>query len=451
MLILCPECGHQISDRAVFCPSCGFPICETSDKQAAAPVKAAAKSRKSKTVNRRRRLPNGFGQITELKRPGLKRRFRVSITVGGKEDGKCVQQLLRPQAYFETYNEAYSALQDYHRQNAEHGFEDRDMTMQKLFDAWLGDYQEKDRSKSALAGYQNAWSYVPGNLRNKLVADVRIKDIKDCVEHGYKTKKDGSLIPVPKTVRPLLKILFNLLFDTANILGVTSNGNISRQLTGISGDVGKEIRTHDSQQTHRSFTDDELNVIWRHMNDTVDADLLLIQSYTGFRPQELCLLKVKDIHLDDPVPFAVGGMKTEAGFSRKVPIHPDIMPFVRKRFDEAVASGSENLILAKTRRGRGSEYFLYPVSYHRYREIFNRVLQKLGISDHAPHDCRKTFATVMTRNGADEYILKILLGHRLDDLTQRVYVDRTLEDLYAEILKIPTKKVNNYAKSSPVS
>jgi len=28
MIISCPDCGRQVSDRATACPGCGFPICE---------------------------------------------------------------------------------------------------------------------------------------------------------------------------------------------------------------------------------------------------------------------------------------------------------------------------------------------------------------------------------------------------------------------------------------
>ena len=32
MMIKCPECGHQVSDKAKACPACGFPIEELKGK-----------------------------------------------------------------------------------------------------------------------------------------------------------------------------------------------------------------------------------------------------------------------------------------------------------------------------------------------------------------------------------------------------------------------------------
>jgi len=50
MLISCPECNRQISDKAFACPGCGLPMTKTKR-----PVK----------TTKRMRLPNGFGPISE--------------------------------------------------------------------------------------------------------------------------------------------------------------------------------------------------------------------------------------------------------------------------------------------------------------------------------------------------------------------------------------------------
>lgn len=59
MLIQCPECDLQVSDKANTCPHCGYPL------------KPDAKLKSSRKPNKRRRLPNGFGQISEIKVPLL--------------------------------------------------------------------------------------------------------------------------------------------------------------------------------------------------------------------------------------------------------------------------------------------------------------------------------------------------------------------------------------------
>lgn len=41
MLIACPECARQVSDRAKACPDCGFPVAEHVGEQRAAAERAA--------------------------------------------------------------------------------------------------------------------------------------------------------------------------------------------------------------------------------------------------------------------------------------------------------------------------------------------------------------------------------------------------------------------------
>lgn len=52
MLMKCPECEPQVSDKAISCPHCGYPLKRGK----------ATQSRGKK----RGQLPNGFGQITKI-------------------------------------------------------------------------------------------------------------------------------------------------------------------------------------------------------------------------------------------------------------------------------------------------------------------------------------------------------------------------------------------------
>lgn len=71
MLTPCPECQLPVSDKAMNCPHCGYPL------------KEAARKRKPRNKNnKRRRLPNGFGQISEIKNRNLRKPFRAMVTVG---------------------------------------------------------------------------------------------------------------------------------------------------------------------------------------------------------------------------------------------------------------------------------------------------------------------------------------------------------------------------------
>ena len=77
------------------------------------------------------KLPNGFGQISKLKKP-LRNPYRAMITVGTNANGRPICKLLKPKAYFKTYNEAYMALMDYHRNP--YDLEAAGMTLGELYD-----------------------------------------------------------------------------------------------------------------------------------------------------------------------------------------------------------------------------------------------------------------------------------------------------------------------------
>ena len=99
MLIKCPECELQVSDKASACPHCGYPMQST------------AKPRKPRKSNKRRRLPNGFGQISEIKNRNLRNPFRAMVTVGKTPEGRPICKPLKPESYFSTYNESTYSMQ----------------------------------------------------------------------------------------------------------------------------------------------------------------------------------------------------------------------------------------------------------------------------------------------------------------------------------------------------
>ena len=121
MLIKCPECNLQVSNHAIACPHCGYPLQTT-----------AAKKQRTKQ-RRRKKLPNGFGQISEIKTGNLYKPFRAMVTVGKDFYGRPIRKLLKPVAFFKTYNEAYAALVEYNKNPYDL---DDDLTVEELYEKW---------------------------------------------------------------------------------------------------------------------------------------------------------------------------------------------------------------------------------------------------------------------------------------------------------------------------
>lgn len=155
--------------------------------------------------------------------------------------------------------------------------------------------------------------------------------------------------------------------------------------------------------------------------------MVLIGCYSGWRPQELAILKLEDISLDDWTYY--GGLKTDAGRNRCVPIHPKVRQLVTDNYNKAIELGSAYLF--NDENGQQGTY----LTYDKYRGRFEKINKKLGMS-HRPHDTRHTFITMAKEADVNEYVLKLMVGHAIEDVTEKVYTHRTMEQLQNEISKI---------------
>lgn len=66
--------------------------------------------------------------------------------------------------------------------------------------------------------------------------------------------------------------------------------------------------------------------------------------------------------------------------------------------------------------------------------IFNIKIHKKLFLGSVPKN-RHTFITKAKESGLNEYILKLIVGHTIKNITERVYTHRELEDLKKEIEK----------------
>ena len=129
---------------------------------------------------KRKRLPNGFGQISEIKDRHLRKPFRVLVTTGKDTTGKPICRPLKPESYFATYNEAYAALVEYNRNPYDLA---PSLTMQQLYDRWSEAYFSTLKSESSMRTITSAWAYC-SSIYNMRVSDLRARHIKGCMEYG---------------------------------------------------------------------------------------------------------------------------------------------------------------------------------------------------------------------------------------------------------------------------
>lgn len=410
-LIKCPECQLQVSDKAITCPHCGYPLDTKVIK------------RQQRKPTKRRRLPNGFGTISEIKNQNLRKPFRALVCVGKNFYGKPIYKSLKPETYFKTYNDAYAALLEYHKNPYDL---DSDLTVEQLYEKWTDKYFESLSNPSSERTIKSAWNYCSAvyNMRAK---DLRARHIKGCMEDGTYVVNGKEKHPSP-TTKTKIKSLFNLMLDYAEEHELVDK-NYARTFK-LADDIIKDVK--EEKKDHIDFTNEEMQKLWNNLYNVDYVDVLLIQCYSGWRPQELGLLKIENVDLDNW--FITGGMKTDAGKDRIVPVHPKIRSLVKYRYQEAQKLGSEYLInCTDTKTHRSS----LKLTYDKYRHRVDKIIEQLELNpDHRAHDGRIQFATMAGDAKMNEYAVKRIMGHKIKDITENTYTKRKKEWLMEEILKI---------------
>lgn len=384
MLISCPECGRQISDRAIACPGCGCPIASESSSVKPAVVRPA-------TTRKYKRLPNGFGSVVLL---GGKRRKPYAAYPPVKEyqlNGSPIRG--KAIGYYETYHEAFSALSAW-RDNPSHPSE---FTFSQVYEKFLADKFDDPASQleyapSTLKNYR--WAYTKcTSLYNKPMNEIYRNDMQQII--------DG--LHLSYTSAGFMRTLFRGMFRYA-----MENGIVEK-------DYSEYVKIKQKREFEKGvpFTPEEIEALWEHKS-SYDVRIALIMIYSGWRISEL-----KTCNIDLRNGIMTGGLKTDAGKNRVVPIHPAIFPFVSE-FDQAGFSVG---------------------NYQDKR--FHKMLTSLGFpyaatgEKHTPHDCRHTFSWLADRYKMDEFSKHLIMGHSLGkDVEKNTYGHRTVEELKAEMEKI---------------
>lgn len=397
MLIKCPECSLQVSDKAISCPHCGYPLKPTT----------ASKIKKAK----RKRLPNGFGQISEIKGRNLQNRFRAMITEGYTEEGRPICRTLKPRAYFPTYNDAYEALIRYNQKPYKVG---SNITVRQLYDIWFEKYKKSGVKQSSINGIASAFKLCEP-LYDYSVNSLEPFFIKDILEKIDK-----------RTMVKRSKLVLGMLFDYAVENGLLATNPV-RQFRFSRLDSEEHAKV---AHAHIDYTNEEMRILWENVSNSMTVQMMIVQAYMGWRPQELCKILICNVYLDKG--FIIGGMKTKAGTNRSVPIHSKIRNIIENQYKRASASKSDTLFYTLDDNGRPKE-----ITYNLYSDEYAKITKYLNINNHhRPHDGRVHFITSCKKYNVDEYAIKYMAGHTIADITESIYTKRGIGWLKDEIEKI---------------
>lgn len=335
------------------------------------------------------RLPNGYGSVYKLS--GKRRNpFIARVTVGWTDEGK---QSLKTIGFYHTRQEGLNALAEYN--SSPYDLDKGKITFSEIFDKWSIEHFPKV-SENATVNYNVAYKYC-SLLYNMRFVDIRKSHLQAVVDNS------GKAYPTRKLIKTLLNQLYKYAIE---------NDIVEKQYSHFV-DIGK----NEGKLNRTPFNKEEIQQLFD--NDTFDfVDTILIMIYSGMRIGELLTLENKNIFLDKR--YMIGGIKTEAGKNRIIPINKKIEKYIRKYYN------TNNQYLITNFKGQQMKYSNYR------REKFDNIMEKLNM-DHNPHDCRHTFATLMDRAGANKLSTKRIIGHASPDLIDKVYTHKDIEDLIEAI------------------
>lgn len=329
------------------------------------------------------RLPNGFGSIHKLS--GNRRKpWRVRVTKGWNENGK---QIFANLGYFETRSEAMMVLSDYNRKPWD--IEATKLTFADVFEMWYKVDEPNMKPVSARI-YQKAYSRTE-SIQKMTFSDVRyphIQAIVDGMTQGYTTKKT-------------IKTLCNKMYEYAMKLDLVDKNYAT--FVNIPKDE-KPINPH------VPFNDDEIKHIMEQEGDQWELAQMLI--FTGMRINELLGMQIENVHINEG--FMIGGLKTDAGKNRIIPISRHIKHLIEKWYDP----DNKKLI---QKRG---------MSYQSTNNFWHDQ-----INGHTPHDARHTFISLMNRAEVNDVAIERIAGHSSQGVTKAVYTHKTTDDLIQAMCK----------------
>lgn len=349
------------------------------------------------------RMPNGYGSVVKL---GGRRRkpYAVRITIGykltGTEDAPRVVQQYRYLEYFEKRADAVKYLAEYNSglRVKEHRSISDVPTFAQVFERVMQDRQQSRRGmKDALRRSYSAAFRKFEAIHDMKVCNLRFYDLQPIIDENRHMSK-------------------STVYNMVTVCRMIAAYAVKYEYTDVDFSAHLTCDYADSEEIHHPFSKDEIRRLWER-RDLEGVQLALITIYTGMRPSEA--LEASATEDDLCRRYLIGGIKTEAGKNRVIPLHPDIIPVLRERL---LACG-------------GGRLFRY-ASLQAFRARCWDPAMKDLCMEHLPHDGRHTCATLMEAAGVPVNRRKLILGHALKDVTEGVYTHVSPGELIAEIDKI---------------
>lgn len=382
--MICKKCKKEIPDGSTFCNWCG-------KKQEVT----------KRTVHRRAK---GTGTIRKDARYASPYIALAPAKIKGQQ-GKYI-------GAFKTFKEAQEALEKYQHEK----FPDLyNATLSKIYELWSAHHFETLQSDNGIGGYTAAYKNL-APLHNRRMRELKTADFQICIDDVAEKFSRSKCEKVKQLCSQLCKY--------------------AMQNDVIDKNYAEFIKLPKEKKSEKVvFSNDELRLLWEHTNDN-RVKFILFMIYTGFRIGEVSDIQTENINLENG--YIIGGLKTDAGKNRVVPLPPaipEISDFVREWLE-----GKEKSPFGVPKNSL-RQYWFYP------------VLSELGMIDPptynaktrkkeyknpriTPHSTRHTFASISAEAGIKPENLQKIIGHADFQTTANIYVHKDYQTLRSDMSKL---------------
>lgn len=349
--------------------------------------------------------PNGRGSVYMLS--GNRRRpWAVAVTAGYDRNGKPIKEIID---YARSEDEGIVILHNYF--DDPYDLEFKNITFEYIWNKTFKKLEklvmDNKMSQKNIDALNNAFKNHLIPIHNDKILALKRNKIQNVIDNA-KNKHDNS--PLSYTSKGFMITVCKYVFESAiDDYELPIKRNPTDKLS-----AGDNINSN----KHIPFTKEEESILWGLQHIDL-VKIILIMNWTGLRPNEVFITQKSNIFID--LDYFVTGSKTKAGKNRPVPIHPKIKHLMKYFYSI------------------DSEYPFQTIfnkyNYNKLSREYNKLMAELGMN-HTPHDGRHTFITNMKKAGANDFILKRIVGHSIKDITEIVYTHRDIEELLNEVRRL---------------
>ena len=366
----CRKCGKELPEieGAGFCPYCG--------------------TKQEKTVTHRKRA-NGTGTVIKLKNG--KYQAIINLATWIDADGK-----IRRKRKYKTFAKKTDATMALAGMKAEAlgAAKVKDMKLIELYTVYTGTYEYKQLSGSQRDKMGYAWKRF-SEMEYRNISGLTVSDIEGQIE-----LRTTSYYPARD-----MKVLLSHLYDLA----------IKRDIVQINRTQYVDIPFDTPKAKRECWTQEEVDALWADYPEHPFTGYILIMCYAGLRYGELSTIALENIFPKER--YMIGGIKTDAGIDREIPIHVRIVPVV-----EALMVKRKAKLLEMNEDNFYAEYW--------------QTIRRAGLRELPPHTCRHYFFSRLTSAGVQGGIIAEVGGHASYLTTLKNYVRVPLDDKRAAVDRI---------------